>query len=513
MKTKFLTTLIVILSLGLSAQVSINTDGADPDGSAMLDVKSTTKGMLIPRMDSTQRVAIASPTTGLLVYQTDGIDGFYFYDGTEWVSLNGNITSLPDEIADADDDTKIQVEKNPDENIIRFNMSGTEFFRMDSGRIEVVNTGKSVLIGAGAGANDDLSNRNNVAIGDSALFYNGTGAIYPSEAALNTALGSKALYSNTIGFRNTATGYRSLYSNTTGQDNIANGYDALFSNTTGSFNIANGPYALYFNTTGYDNTANGDQSLYYNTTGVYNTATGSNTLYLNTTGAYNTASGYRALYNNATGGNNCAYGNSALSTNTSGSFNVAIGLNALASNSTGNKNTAVGFMADAFNANYDLTNATAIGARALVSQDSSLVLGDHAKVGIGTSTPDYLLHVNGDAAKPGGGSWTVASDARLKKQIQPYKDGLEEVLAIEPVSFHYNNRSGLNTEKEYIGVVAQDLEKITPYMVGTFKKDDEEYLDVDNSAMVYMLINAVKELKSENDELKARIDKIEEENK
>ncbi len=43
MKSKILTTLLVILSLGLFAQVSINTDGADPDGSAMLDVKSTTK--------------------------------------------------------------------------------------------------------------------------------------------------------------------------------------------------------------------------------------------------------------------------------------------------------------------------------------------------------------------------------------------------------------------------------------------------------------------------------------
>ncbi|WP_297290837.1 hypothetical protein, partial [Oceanicoccus sp.] len=61
MKSKILTTVIVLLSLGLFAQVSINTDGSSPDESAMLDVKSTTKGMLIPRMDSTQRVAITSP--------------------------------------------------------------------------------------------------------------------------------------------------------------------------------------------------------------------------------------------------------------------------------------------------------------------------------------------------------------------------------------------------------------------------------------------------------------------
>jgi len=88
MKTTILTTVLVILSLGLFAQVSINTDGSNPDGSAMLDVKSSDKGMLIPRMDSTQRVAISTPATGLLVYQTDGYKGFWFYDGNAWINMN-----------------------------------------------------------------------------------------------------------------------------------------------------------------------------------------------------------------------------------------------------------------------------------------------------------------------------------------------------------------------------------------------------------------------------------------
>ncbi len=87
MKTTILTTALVLLSLGLFAQVSINNDGSSPDGSAMLDVKSTDKGMLIPRMDSTQRVAINTPATGLLVYQTDGEDGFYYFNGSAWVSV------------------------------------------------------------------------------------------------------------------------------------------------------------------------------------------------------------------------------------------------------------------------------------------------------------------------------------------------------------------------------------------------------------------------------------------
>jgi len=63
MKTTILTTLLILISLGLSAQVSINTDGSSADGSAMLDVKSSDKGMLVPRMDSKLRVVVAGNKT------------------------------------------------------------------------------------------------------------------------------------------------------------------------------------------------------------------------------------------------------------------------------------------------------------------------------------------------------------------------------------------------------------------------------------------------------------------
>src|SRR6185503_6762858 len=65
-----------------SQSVAINSSGNSPDASAMLDIQNTAKGLLIPRMTSVQRTAISNPATGLMVYQTDGVTGFYFNTGT-----------------------------------------------------------------------------------------------------------------------------------------------------------------------------------------------------------------------------------------------------------------------------------------------------------------------------------------------------------------------------------------------------------------------------------------------
>ena len=81
--------IITALSANLLAQgVAINESGASHDASAVLDVTSTTKGLLIPRMTATQLAAISSPATGLLVYQTDGTTGFYIMPAL-WVRQIG----------------------------------------------------------------------------------------------------------------------------------------------------------------------------------------------------------------------------------------------------------------------------------------------------------------------------------------------------------------------------------------------------------------------------------------
>ncbi len=70
--------------------VAINDDGTAPHTSAMLDVSSTTKGMLVPRMTTEQRNLISPLTPGLLVYDTD-LDAFVFYMSTGWLQLNSSV--------------------------------------------------------------------------------------------------------------------------------------------------------------------------------------------------------------------------------------------------------------------------------------------------------------------------------------------------------------------------------------------------------------------------------------
>ncbi|MBE0636946.1 MAG: fibrobacter succinogenes major paralogous domain-containing protein [Bacteroidales bacterium] len=78
--------LTMLASYTLTAQVAITTDGSDPDGSAMLDVKSTDKGMLPPRMTEAQRDAIESPATGLMIYNTT-TNSLDFFNTVKWISI------------------------------------------------------------------------------------------------------------------------------------------------------------------------------------------------------------------------------------------------------------------------------------------------------------------------------------------------------------------------------------------------------------------------------------------
>ena len=87
----------VFCTTGVYAQ-NVGVGTSSPDNSAKLDVSATDGGLLIPRMTEVQRDAIATPATGLMIFQTDGAAGFYYYDGAAWTAIgSGSGTSTDDQ--------------------------------------------------------------------------------------------------------------------------------------------------------------------------------------------------------------------------------------------------------------------------------------------------------------------------------------------------------------------------------------------------------------------------------
>jgi endosialidase-like protein len=331
--------------------------------------------------------------------------------------------------------------------------------------------------------------------------------------------------SGTGAFSNTGIGTASLSSNTTGSDNTATGVLALFHNTAGGSNVATGNFALFNNTTGSANTASGFGSLQNNTTGCCNTATGGWSLSSNTTGQNNTATGYSALYTNTTGPDNTAAGIYALYYNTTGASNTALGFGAgvtatpANANTDGSHNTFLGYQAGPASPTQ-LFNATAIGNNARVSADNTLVLGNpDVSVAIGASEAAAKLQVVGDIRVGTGGTngclqnfsggtitGTCSSDARLKQNIEPFSPVLDRLIQLQPVSYQWK----ADEHPEYHfgtgktdGLIAQEVEKVFPEMVAV---DEHGYKAVNYSELPLLLLQAVRELKADNDRLREELE-------
>jgi len=304
-----------------------------------------------------------------------------------------------------------------------------------------------------------------------------------------TYLGENALVNNSGG-ANTAVGGLALFDNTTGYVNTAVGSVALFGNTSGIANTAVGAGALQINTTGFQNTATGQSALQDNN-GFNNTADGYNALFFNTTGNNNTAVGSSAVGGNAdiqaTGSNNAATGYFALRNDTTGNNNTAIGANALTNNTTGTNNIALGV-----NAGFNLTtgsNNIDIGNRGAVGESN------HIRIGIGAvQTDTFIAGISGVTVpngvgvivNPQGHLGTIVSSERFKENIQPMDNVSEAVLALKPVTFHYNQELDPEGIPQF-GLVAEDVERVKPDLVA--RDEEGKPYTVRYEAVNTMLLN------------------------
>jgi hypothetical protein len=254
----FLASLLLFTST-LTAQVAINTTGDEPDPSAILDLQSTTKGFLVPRVTSAERNLIGTTQSGLLVYDLT-TESFWYYDNSQagWVEIMNGSTLGIDGLADG---------KADEESV---------FLGTDAGLADVGNN-YNVAIGIDA-SRDNIGGKRNVAIGNTALSrnYNGSDLVAIGDSALYNNYYSGA-YTTYYSNRNTAVGSSSLFTNLQGEDNTAMGYRSLYKNQSAS-----------------ENSAFGSNASRENTSGSYNTSMGMSTMQYNQTGSANTAIGYRA---------------------------------------------------------------------------------------------------------------------------------------------------------------------------------------------------------------------------
>lgn len=191
MSTKHIIFFSLILILNVTAiyaqsqNVGIGT--SSPDASAILDLSATNKGILIPRLSTAQRTSIVTPANGLLVYDIT-TKSLWVYDQS--VATWKQILPGGNKIVDADNNTGVYVEKNPNEDMIRFDLAGTEHLKLIKNANNISHLEFS-------------NNSSNTFIGLNSALANSTGIN-------NTSLGSVTLSKNTMGSYNTAIGVFSL---------------------------------------------------------------------------------------------------------------------------------------------------------------------------------------------------------------------------------------------------------------------------------------------------------------
>lgn len=430
-----------------SAQVGIGT--TNPTESSILDITSTDKGVLLPRisLNGTNDVStISMPAIGLLIYNTattsDVVPGFYYWDNSQWVkfstsdmvregwNLDGNnLNSEPNPVFIGTTSYDPFVQKVNNQEMGRLDPNGSTVFGF--GAYSTANN--AIVMGRNAMANG----QNSVTLG------------YEASTTSNDAI--------SIGYQSDASGYQSLafgYQSTATQNSSsAIGYKALASG--------------YLSTSlGVGTEASGQESL---AIGVSSNPSSS---------VKTISSGYQSL---AIGRNARSTGASAISVgNTSSAINtntIAIGNNAIASG----------------------VNSVAIGRNANASNSNTIILGDNTgniNVGIGTSSPQTNLHIKGslriDDGNQGEGrilqsdvqgnaTWVVPnyiksfSDAAINGNIVNSSGATTAgggVIALNSSSFVSNGIS-LSANKMYVNVSRSGYYRLSYSLIINIDDDND----------------------------------------
>ncbi|UBM57648.1 hypothetical protein LAG90_12565 [Marinilongibacter aquaticus] len=349
---------ILFACYGVNAQQNVGIGTKAPDNSAVLDIQSQDKGLLIPRMSMEQRDAIQAPASGLMIYQTDKEAGFYYFNGVSWLPLaDGEAKS----VSGTDGDWTLT--GNPTATAANF--LGTP-------------AGVPINFKIGGVTAGSITSSDNLFVGYQSGMAGGSG-------------------STNVGYGNLA-----LSELTTGSSNTAVGVGALRRTNSGQLNLGVGSLSLNFNNTGSGNVALGHAALYRNTIGSNNLAIGKDALFNSISGSGNLAVGASSLVNLTSGSNNVMFGYQSGNSLVNGSSNIFIGYRAGFSETGSNKlyiannNTTTPLVYGDFSAKF-----ISIGDVPVAKRDAIATAGEYGllvKGGILTEKVKVALSTTGDWA-------------------------------------------------------------------------------------------------------------------
>ncbi|MFC1683282.1 tail fiber domain-containing protein, partial [Candidatus Zixiibacteriota bacterium] len=334
----------------------------------------------------------------------------------------------------------------------------------------------------------------------------GVGKIYPvSELDVNGDINADGVYKldgttvlSTEGNANVIVG-KNAGKNNTGNWLTCVGDSAGFNNQT-SFNVFVGQKSGFANTSGWGASFMGWRSGRSNTTGFSNTFIGASAGEYNTEGWNNTFVGWSAGQENATGKNNTCLGYNAGGNANLGNANTYLGW-AAGYNSTGTSNIFIGFQAG-----QDDTSSNRLIIESSGST-SPLIWGDFANDRLvingneSHNSNNRTFFSNGSAGGTTG--WYNDSDAHLKKEIATIPDALRKVQQLRGVNFEWRDTDRHDPGRQ-MGFVAQEAVKVIPEVV----TGEDGHYAMQYGPITALLVEAVKELRAENRELKKEIEAI-----
>lgn len=526
----------VWLAFPLAAQVAINSNGSLSDASAMLDVQSTNKGLLTPRMTKTQRQAIHAPATGLLIYQTDSSGGYYYNGGTpdapQWLRL-GQLSLPYADSAPAD----------PYTHVFKVSTSWAHFapaiYGLTSSQEGIAITGENNSgASSGTGIMGKTNTNSGIGVRGQHIHTSGLGVGVSGQSSSTTGTGVE-------GFASAATGENyGVYGSALSPDGLGvygqakryglwgYAYEASGRGITGEV-VGTGSIGVY------------GKALAANSTGVW--GEGYNQGVYGVT-AFSTGKGVYGKTSAATGMNHGVYGESVSASGFGvygtapnyGVYGKSTHDNSTAVTGVSTGNSGIGVLGQAGTNGYGVfgtaafigihgesTSADGCGARGISVKTGVLGVssGTQGRAVWGQANSTNSIGVFGKAVESNstgvwgegalydfyaagpGTNYGAASSVRWKNNIMIINHPLEKIQALRGVYFTWDEAHGGQHD---VGMIAEEVGKVMPEIV-VYESNGLDASGIDYSKITPLLLEGIKALKAENDQLRARLEHLERE--